>query len=59
MFVITRENGKEQYKLTEFTADSEEDIKNLPTNVLVGSYCIVIETSEVYMLNSKKEWKKL
>lgn len=59
MIKVMKENGKEQYRLTEFVADDSSDIPNLPTNCLTGSSCIVIETSEVYMLNSKGEWKQL
>lgn len=45
--------------VTELVADSVADIANLPTNVYSGSTCICIETSDVYMLNGQKQWKKL
>lgn len=47
---------------TEFAVDTVKDISTLPTNfneVSVGSVAICIENSEVYILNSKKEWVML
>jgi hypothetical protein len=46
---------------TEFAIDTEEDVATLPTDneVGVGSAAICIGNSEVYMLNSKREWVKL
>ena len=44
---------------TEFAIDSVADLANLPTEadeVAVGSAAICIENSEVYMLNSKRQW---
>ena len=58
-----------------FFADAVSDVSNLPTSialgvkqgddeesckcVLPGSSCLVIATSEVYILNSSNEWTKL
>ena len=58
-----------------FIADDTEDIQDLPTSsregkkydvdssvddkVAAGSTCLVISTSDVYMLNSNDEWKLL
>lgn len=59
MYSIIKENDKTQYNIISYVADTESDIINLPTDVSPGSTCIVIETSNVYMLNSKKIWKLL
>ena len=59
MYNIMSQNGDVQGYLTEYVADTENDIKDLPTNITPGSVCIVIETSNVYMLNGSREWKKL
>lgn len=59
MVKIVRQNGETQYDIYEFVVDTPEDIKDLPTRVGMGSTCIVISTSEVYMKNSKGEWVKL
>lgn len=48
-------NSKER----SFYADVESDIANLPTiedEVAPGSDCLVIETANVYMLDSTRTW---
>lgn len=53
---------KSQKKITpyvvELVADTEADIKSLPTHYAPGSKCRVIENSSVYILNTQSEWKK-
>ena len=57
-FRISKQTGKTTYNLKEFTVDTYDDIKKINTTQLaVGSVVFVIDTSECYMLNSKKEWK--
>ena len=49
-------DGKTKYRLL----DKEEDLDEVPiTGCAPGSVCFIIETSDVYMLNSNKEWKKI
>lgn len=45
--------------LSKFIVDYNEDIKDLPTDVEVGSEAFVIESSSNYMLNHQGEWKKI
>lgn len=52
-------SGKTVYDLNSYVADTEADVAKIPTNNAPGSTCIVIETSDVYMLNTDKKWKKL
>lgn len=60
MYKIMKQNDVVKAYVTEFVADEEADIADLPTEgVYPGSVCIVAATSNVYMLNNKKEWKKL
>lgn len=59
MFTITKQNNNISTYVTEFVADTEEDIEKLPTNVYPGSVCIVAATGNVYILNNQKEWVKL
>lgn len=59
MFNIIKQGERSTTYITEYVADTNADVINLPTNSAPGSTCIVIETSDVYMLNNKKEWKKL
>jgi hypothetical protein len=56
MFNIMKQGDHFTAYITEFAADSEADVANLPTTVAPGSSCIVIETSNVYMLNNNREW---
>lgn len=59
MFNIVKQSDHATAYVTEFVADTEADVANLPTTVAPGSTCIVIDTSNVYMLNNKKEWKQI
>lgn len=52
-------NDKNVYEYREFVCDSVEEIQSLPRNILQGSNCFVIETSELYMLNGQQEWVKV
>ena len=62
MINIIKKNDNISAYITEFVADTEADVQNLPTDlnkVYPGSTCIVVATSEVYMLNSSGAWVKL
>ena len=48
-----------QSSVVEIVVDTEEDVAELPTDVGVGSDCICLETSEVYMLGNDKTWHKI
>ncbi len=57
---ITSQRGEVEAYVMELVCDTEADVETLPTvNCAAGSSCLVIETSNVYILNSKKEWKKI
>ena len=56
---IMSQNGKDQYSLTEFVVDIEGDVASLPTDVAPGSAALIVSTSDVYILNTEKEWKKI
>lgn len=59
MYKMTSRNGEVVYDVKEFVCDTPEDIAMLPRNCSMGSTCVVISTSEVYMMNSKGEWVKI
>lgn len=59
MYKVIKQDNNIMYNIREYACDTPDDIENLPTNIEMGSICIVISTSEVYMLNSAKEWVKL
>lgn len=62
MYNIIKTKEKYIKNLYEYIADSENDIKNLPTDKTVvnpGSTCICINESSVWILNNCYEWCKL
>lgn len=49
-------------KQYDFIADTEADVSNLPTEadeIDIGASCLVIESANVYMLNSQRVWTPL
>lgn len=59
MIKMTSQNGDVVYDVKEYVCDTPEDIPNLPQHCGMGSTCIVISTSEVYMMNSERKWIKI
>lgn len=63
MFKITKNGNTSSSCVVDILADSNADIANLPTKasagIEAGSTCIVVATSEVYILNNQDEWTKL
>lgn len=51
--------GVQAYDLKELVVDTATDLENLPTDIATGSTAFCIETAELFMLNSKKEWRKI
>ena len=50
------------YEVVSLVADTEIDIATIAAeypDAKPGSTCFVIETSNVYILNNKKEWKEI
>lgn len=58
MFDIIKQANKVSAYLTEYIADKEADIKQLPTHIAPGSKCIVIESGNTYYLNCSHQWTK-
>jgi hypothetical protein len=57
---ITSQRGEVEAYVMELVCDTEADVSTLPTsNCAAGSTCLVIESSNVYVLNSEKVWKKI
>jgi hypothetical protein len=52
-----KEGGETKKYVSEFVADKIEDIDSLPTNVSIGSSCICLENSSIYILGSAG-WQK-
>lgn len=51
---VDNDNG---YK--EFVIDTVADLSKLPTKKFFGSAALCLETSDVYVLNTKGEWIKI
>ena len=58
--IISQGNNKTAY-LKEFVVDTESEIAELPTfpKTAIASNCLVIETSDVYILGNDNKWHKL
>lgn len=56
---ITANGNIVQPSVVEIIADTIADVENLPKYVGVGSTCIVIENSSVYMLGNDNEWHEI
>ena len=59
MYNVYAQNGDTQYNIMEYVVDTPDDIETLPRTGAMGSSALVISTSEMYMLNSEKEWVKI
>ena len=57
-YSITNQGDHKTAYLKEFIVDTIADINSLPhfPNCAIGSNCLVIETSDVYMLGNDNEW---
>ena len=55
-FKILDENR--HYRTHDYLVDEVEDLQSLPAEE-IGSFALVAATSDVYVLNNKKEWTKL
>lgn len=58
MISLLSVSGKTVYGICEYVCDKEEDVETLP-EAPMGSTALVIETGNVYMINSEKEWVKI
>lgn len=60
MINIIKQNDNITTYVTEFIADTDADVAELPTTgVAAGSTCIVAATATVYIFNNEKIWVKL
>lgn len=59
MFIASN-SGRVSYGVKRLILDTATELADLDTkNLYTGSTAFIIESSETYMLNSKKEWKKV
>lgn len=56
---ILSQSGHTTYGIREFVIDTDNDIENLPIDIPMGSAALSIESGNVFILNSKDEWKNV
>jgi hypothetical protein len=60
MISIGANRNKLAYGIKHYNLDTEADLQNINVSrEIMGTTAFVIETSERYMLNGSKEWKKI
>ena len=59
MINMSSQSGHTTYGLKEYILDTPEDLQDLPIADKAGSTAFIISTSQVYMINSKGEWKEI
>lgn len=60
MISIGANRNKKAYGIKHYNLDTEADLSQINVNrEVMGTTAFVIETSQRYMLNGSKEWKKI
>ena len=59
MINLLSQSGHQAYGIKEYVLDGPADLDNLPVTDKMGSTAFIISTSQVYMINSKGEWKEV
>lgn len=59
MINLLSQSGHQGYGIKEYVLDTPADLDNLPITDKAGSTAFIISTSQVYMINSKGEWKEV
>jgi hypothetical protein len=60
MISIGANRNKKSYGIKHYNLDTEADLATINVNrEIMGTTAFVIETSQRYMLNGSKEWKKI
>ena len=58
-YKVIKNSDTTQPDVVEIVADTLEDLDSMSTNYGVGSDCIVLEDSSVWMLGNDKTWHQL
>jgi hypothetical protein len=60
MISIGANRGKKAYGIKHYNIDTETELQKIDVNrEVMGTTAFVIETSQRYILNGTKEWKKI
>lgn len=59
MINLLSQSGHQGYGIKEYVLDTLTDLDNLPVTDKAGSTAFIISTSQIYMINSRGEWKEV
>ena len=59
MYKLIAQSGQKAYGLRTLACDTVEDLVALNEFCEFGDVCIVLDTSDLFMMNSLREWKKI
>jgi hypothetical protein len=55
--MLVKQGSRTDYNYKEYVLDTKDDLANINTGECCpGSVAYIIDSKELYMLNSKKEW---
>ena len=55
--MLIKQGSRTDYNYKEYVLDTKDDLANINTGECCpGSIAYIIDSKELYMLNSKKEW---
>lgn len=55
--MLVKQGSRTDYNYKEYVLDTKDDLANINTGECCpGSIAYIIDSKELYMLNSKKEW---
>ena len=55
--MLVKQGSRTDYNYKEYVLDTKDDLVNINTGECCpGSVAYIIDSKELYMLNSKKEW---
>ena len=55
--MLIKQGSRTDYNYKEYVLDTKDDLVNINTNECSpGSIAYIIDSKELYILNSKKEW---
>lgn len=58
-YKVIKNSDTTQPYVVEIVADTTADVANLPTTYGIGSDCIVLENSSVWMLGNDQTWHEI
>ena len=59
MVKMVKQGGKDNIPVEEWYADKETDLNLIPDETPIFSYCLVIESTKVFIKNSSGRWIEL